>query len=102
MGVGARGENGLKVRSKDVRTLTVPYMVPSHCDMMNLLKKRGKKGEKKTVNIKIALLEFTCTYPRYRRYRSQCAAVCQNRELYPNPHYPFWKHRGFTRTCVQP
>ena len=47
MGVGARGENGLKVRSKDVRTLTVPYMVPSHCDMMNLLKKRGKKGEKK-------------------------------------------------------
>jgi hypothetical protein len=43
MGVGVRGENGLKVRSKDVRALTVPYLVLSHRDVMNLLKKRGKK-----------------------------------------------------------
>jgi hypothetical protein len=33
---------------------------------------------------------------------TRCAAVCQNPIPYQYPHYPFWKHRGFTHTRTHP
>ena len=51
---------------QDVRMADRAILVPSRCDVMNLLKKNTEKIEKKTVNIRITLLEFTRTYPKYQ------------------------------------
>jgi hypothetical protein len=36
------------------------------------------------------------------RTGTRCATVCQNPIPYLYPHYPFWKHLGFTRTRTHP
>ena len=88
MEVGVRGENRLKVRSKDVHALRVPYLVSSHRDVMNLLKKCGKKMRKKNSKYYDHLIGIYPYIPVILRVRvAVCCSVPKTRTI-PEPALP--------------
>ena len=97
-GRGGRGDS----RRGDENIVLQSFKLHLKAAKSNIETKNTKKLLK-NIN-KDAYLEkiLTCEYPQHRGTGTRCAAVCQNPKPYPYPWYPFWKHRGYSRTRVEP